>query len=624
MGTEATMQPRVVDPEGLDLGLLWGLATNLEPTCCTDRSFSRASTVTVSSRRSRASRRRAEAASDILGDCSFWGDASGALGFRRLVLDPALERVGMGRVDDVGVVWTLPVLDAILAIDQDIPPPLETRQIPDVTCFPPAGVVPMELFLDASAPWTIMPSNQRFQPTAGTKVKMWRVQINKPPEDAIPASRAKGWSADRIEEIPITQCAVDCSARGNAFCVIFWPKPFCGVCSGDQYEVVLSGLTGERAELRFFHEFVATGQAENALLAEAKQLFQGKLSLGNPKLWDTPTFFDETTKLKIPQRMSLRLLPDEVSTSLNSPGRGSACRFSESSPLKPVSHPAKQMTIDSPQMAMAFEGTNITVLQAILNYCRVDGTLSEIPRSTVVHRIGSRFVVLLRFPFLAGAWYQLSFKMATQGQPTLEDSTVKYLFKAVDKVASIVPSFNHPLMDKFGFPLLDVFNTQSFGAMVLAPRTFRVFEELTYFLVYLDRAVPRNQGDEKGKKVQPQILRKLLESDPKPNNKGDPEASIDGLAIIHNEVAKSLRSQVQVTAGTAHVDLSINGGQHVKQLLPRGDFPCLYEGFLELGAEHLHTSIELFLRYPQSDAEWAPRKLAEWRVVKPEHFPQGF
>jgi hypothetical protein len=627
-GIGSAMQPPVHDPEGLDLGLLWGLATNLNPSCSPDRSASRASTTCT--KRTRSARRRAESATDTISDGSFWGDPSGALSFRRFVLDPALERIGLARVNDIGILWTLPALDVITAIDQNLIPPIqaESNHMPEATCFPPPGIMPMELFIDPLAPWSIMPCSKRFQPTAATKVRMWRVQIQKPQGDASPSGRQGSWSADRIEEVPLARCAIDCSAHGNAFCVIFWPRPFCGVRAGDQYEVLLSGLTGMRTEFRFFHEFVATGQMDNALLGEARKLFQGQFSLGNPQLWQTPTFFDERAKLNVPQRMSLRLLAPEEQQKIASmenakesnPGRGSIVRVSEMSAVKPVSHPSKQQTVEAPQMAMAFEGTGIIALSVVLNFCRVDGTMMEIPRSTMVYRLGSRFVVLLRFPFLAGAWYQLSFFTATEGQPTLEEDSLKYLFHATEKVTSIVPSFNHPLMDKFGFPHVDALNTQSCGVLILAPRTFRVFEGMVYFLIFLDRSVSSNQGEENFKN-QSQMIRKLLESDPKPQ---PPDGSIDGLAVIHHAVAASLGPQVQSISGSAHADISINGGQFLKALWPRGDFPCLLEGLIELGPEHLGRSVELWLRYPHSDKDYAPRKLAEWKVVKSEHFPQGF
>eukprot|EP00746_Dinoflagellata_sp_MGD_P013855 gnl/MRDRNA2_/MRDRNA2_130118_c0_seq1.p1 gnl/MRDRNA2_/MRDRNA2_130118_c0~~gnl/MRDRNA2_/MRDRNA2_130118_c0_seq1.p1 ORF type:complete len:1083 (-),score=142.53 gnl/MRDRNA2_/MRDRNA2_130118_c0_seq1:23-3271(-) len=628
-GIETAMQPPVHDPEGYDLGLFWSLATNLNPSCLPDRSASRAST--VNTKRTRSARRRAESAATSISDGSFWGDPSGALSFRRFALDPSLERIGLARVNDIGIIWTLPALDAISAMDQNIAPKQTERQLPEATCFPPPGIMPMELFVDPLTPWSIMPCSKRFQPTAATKVRMWRVQINKPKDDASPSSRA--WSADRIEEVPFARCAIDCSARGNAFCVIFWPRPFNGVSAGDQYEVLLSGLTGMRTEFRFFHEFVATGQADNALLTEARKLFQGHFSLGNSQLWKTPTFFDDGMKLKIPHRMSLRLLPPEEQqkiaaqeTNESNPGRASVCRIVETSAIKPVSHPSKQLTVSAPQMALAFEGNGIIALNVTLSFSRVDGSLMQIPRSTMVYRLGTRFVVLLRFPFLAGAWYQLSFSTATEGHPTLEEDTLKYIFHAEEKIPSIVPSFNHPLMDKFGFPCVDALNTQSCGALVLAPRTFRIFDGTVYFLVFLDRSVLSNKveiegpGEEMTTKNQAQIIRKLRENDPLPQSDG----CIDGLAVIHHAVAESIGSQVQSFSGVAHADISINGGQFLKPLWPRGDFPCLLEGLVDLGPEHLGNTVELFLRYPHSDKEYAPLKLAEWKVVKSEHFPQGF
>merc|ERR1719382_1618046 len=88
---------------------------------------------------------------------SMWGDQRGTLNFRRLLLNPAVSEFGAGRSRDTCV------LCAATQPESQWP---SKRGHPDAVCYPPAGLVPLELLAGCRSPWSIMPDSARFQPTA--------------------------------------------------------------------------------------------------------------------------------------------------------------------------------------------------------------------------------------------------------------------------------------------------------------------------------------------------------------------------------------------------------------------------------------------------------------------------
>jgi hypothetical protein len=119
---------------------------------------------------------------------------------------------------------------------------------PLMVCFPPPGIVPIEIMESATVPWTVCPDHLRFAPTPDCHVQVFRVSIDVAQE-----------TADRIAEVPLDTFCVDCTDIGTSFCIIFTLAA--DLRAGDQFEVVVTGLSDRcqseesLSELQYFISF---------------------------------------------------------------------------------------------------------------------------------------------------------------------------------------------------------------------------------------------------------------------------------------------------------------------------------------------------------------------------------
>jgi len=116
--------------------------------------------------------------------------------------------------------------------------------VPLFVCFPPPGIVPIEVIDPNAVIWTISPDPQRLAPTAACRVQVFRVLID-----------VERGCAEResLTEEPLNDFCVDCGDMGTSFCVFF--SLVTPIQPADQFEVVLSGLAGSPPQTEAIHEF---------------------------------------------------------------------------------------------------------------------------------------------------------------------------------------------------------------------------------------------------------------------------------------------------------------------------------------------------------------------------------
>mmetsp|Transcript_24411 Transcript_24411/g.44230 ORF Transcript_24411/g.44230 Transcript_24411/m.44230 type:complete len:1399 (+) Transcript_24411:64-4260(+) len=152
---------------------------------------------------------------------------------------------------------------------------------PVMVCFPPPGVVPLELMSEAELmPWTVSPDPTRLAPTLNSTVKVFRVKIDHLVGDA----KRLG------SELPLLNFCVDSTNVGTSFCVIFTPDV--DLKDGDEFEVVLSGLA-DRARpsnascslqyLISFQRLRRQPHDKKALRERSEHLLE---ILADPSLWE--------------------------------------------------------------------------------------------------------------------------------------------------------------------------------------------------------------------------------------------------------------------------------------------------------------------------------------------------
>jgi len=183
--------------------------------------------------------REAQIVASHFGLDAVWGDRRGALSFRRCLLSPSLTSFGAARYDDTCVLWTGKDYDETGEDGSNGGQPVTAKEAPqqrfDAVCFPPPGLVPLQLVEGRKTPWTIMPNSTQFQPTD---------------EKDIPVN------AVRLEEVAVNGFAVDCSTKGEPFCIIYWPD-IDNMSAGASLEVQLTGLCGRHNEITMFHELMS-------------------------------------------------------------------------------------------------------------------------------------------------------------------------------------------------------------------------------------------------------------------------------------------------------------------------------------------------------------------------------
>lgn len=620
-----------------------------------------------------------------------WGDKHGALAMRRCLLNPSLRSFGASRQHDTCVLWTGSSPELFSTIQQEIAPgrpehgktklpldlagPLEhanaeasrikearaaylmsrklqreeeTKKVAsiDAVSFPPAGIVPMFLLEGGAAPWTILPNSSRFQPTSSTRVRVWRSRIDR-----------REWNTERLAEVGVRGLAVDCSLQGDPFCVIFWPD-IRKAKEGDQFEVQLSGLTGDGQELTFFYEFRAFGMTDcdRGFIAEAARF---RSLLGSSSLWPAPTPA-APHELKLPQcphppdirniapappeprrdrRTSDQLVPGRGLPSL--PGSSSARSMVEevmAPPIETMSHHNRQLMTKSVDMAITLRSEAIAVLDAELVVMRFGEGEESVPNGAQVQKLKDGvFVIVVKLP-MARCRYELRF-WASRVQTPLENRRhpFKYMITTADQCQTLLGSLDDPLLDVFGLARIAT-EAQHHGIYILAPTTRRVLVGSCYFLVYVNEARALARAKEVAAKAfensKPTLcLRAPVETD-KPvttlfskrllqqDSFGGPHPEV---LEMHELLRPVFEPWTQDVRANIHVQLATSDGLCRRQLRPRHDFRDFYEAQVTFTEAEAMLGLRLQLRFPKIQAaEFSPTTICEWTVCRSEHFPIGF
>lgn len=489
----------------------------------------------------------------------------------------------------------------------------DDRDALHVVCYPPTGIVPLELMRDARSPWTIMPDKGRYQPTEFIRVRMWRCRIARPADGA--------WSAERLDEVSINHHIVDCSTCGNPFCVAFWPK-LGRVSHGEQFEVLLEGLRGEATEMHFFHEFHAFRQvALDKGLATAASRF--RKVLGSFSLWGNPSasvagpgVIQDPKSPRSEQSRAGFAASRMKSLSFHSDASGLLT-------LGLVSHPQQSFVTTTPELTIVLCSQNIAAIVPSLSLFRGD-SYEQLHRTVLVYKFEDRFLVRVKLP-LGGCIYELKFAVSTQQSPgTLLQHPLRYWISAADECPNILLSLEHPLSQKFGYVVASP-AAQVHGISFLAPDIYRVTVGPCYFLVHVD---PDAQGqsrnsvhDEHGQTGRATLFEELL-------RRGQGSGSCAVWTDFHSKLRESLEPCCQEAPGGLHLDLSVQDGKYVVRMRRRRDFPEFYEAWLRFSEDEASHHVDLFARPATSSAEeragYAPISLARWLICVSGPMPKGF
>eukprot|EP00440_Ansanella_granifera_P000634 gb/GFBE01000687.1/.p1 GENE.gb/GFBE01000687.1/~~gb/GFBE01000687.1/.p1 ORF type:complete len:1096 (+),score=220.61 gb/GFBE01000687.1/:1-3288(+) len=553
-----------------------------------------------------------------------WGDRKGALSFRRRLLSPSLKTFAAARYDDTCVLWTGHEPD----VDQEFLDPVDTRKtiadwrhvpdwqladnkLPEAVCFPPPGLVPIELIEGCQMPWTIMPESSLFQPTSTTNVKMWRVQIER---------RASGEliGATRVEEVPILGFAVDCSSKGEPFCVIFWPNLGNFLQQGEQLEVLLSGLCGSKPEITVFHELMSFRRraSDRYLVAEASHLrtFYGKVGC----LWTTvaPRLESQEPRLALGNHEDRK--PDPIE-------------------IEALSHKELEFTATSCDLVVCVRCNHAHALMGELVVRRFAGETTEVQRGAQTEKLGDNiFLVRVKIP-MPRYKYELRFHLATHEEPrSMSLHPFRYVIAAAPSCPTLVRSVEDKMMQKFGFAQLTA-ETQINGLHLLSPSKYRVSTGQCYFLVFVDvqaalaaarRALPPGapcQQESEQDKSTKLFSHRLLP----PQGSGvtiRDEAPPSEVVHMHEMLRESLGQYTQDSHGDIHLDLVLHNGEHIQRLREHPDLPGLFESMVNVTDLDVSTKIQLLLRFPHVHAiDFSPRTVAEWLVCRAdEPVPANF
>jgi len=562
---------------------------------------------------------------------SIWGDRRGALAFRRCLLNPALREFGAARRHDTCVLWTGADvgLDEASSNNGDQTPvtplsPFTTKamrsaaarrwsfgdpQPMNAVCFPPSGLVPLSLLQNGQTPWTIMPDVTRFQPTASTAVRIWRVRIERP--------AGREWTAERLAEVPVKGYSIDCSMRGDPFCVIFWPG-IGKAASGDQLEVVLSGLCGPVPELAFFYQFESFQQhaLNTCIYNEASRM---RSTFGDITLWG-----DGDLRAKEPAAVTP--FPPRI---------GSADE--EQVVIEKVSHPDASIITSAVDVRVVLRGEQVAAMRAELYVMHFGEQEEEVMHATQIQKFPNHhFFVRVKLP-MARRRYELRFLVSGHGDPpgALRRHPLKYMISTSQTCQTLLSSLEDPLLSRFGYAKISLL-AQSHGIIILSPLTWRVAVGHCYFLVYVDTSValPSARADAEAADlpcedavddVGTTLFSQRLLSDKESCSPRSSHFHGTDVFELHRKCRDALEPHTQNCGGEVHLDVSIHNGEYMHRLRERLDFPGFFEGLVSLSDADATTAVKLLIRYPRVHAaEYSRRTIGEWCVCRAEYFPINF
>lgn len=594
----------------------------------------------------------------MFGLSAVWGDRHGALAFRRCLLNPALQDFGASRRHDTCVFWT----GAAAVGSEDRP--AKGLDAPDAVCYPPTGLVPMGLLQYGKVPWTIAPDSRRFQPTAQTQVRMWRVRIERPAD--------KDWTVERLSDVPVKAFTVDCATTGEPFCVIFWPD-LPQYMHGDQFEVELSGLRGPTPDLAFFYELRSFLQRmlDNSLYTEASRI---RSAFGDKLLWGSPirrTFGPMLGSGGAAKRLSVASTKPAKPSDRRSSRRASlAAAQVEAAPpaIETISHHKTTIISHSPDLTILLRCKEAAAMSATLFLTHFGGEEEEVLFAVQVQKLaGQHFLLFIKLP-MGRRHYELRFHVSHIEAPEEQlPHPMNYTISSTEQCPSLLVSLEDSNAAKFGYAPTSLV-AQTHGVLLLAPRKRRVVIGQCYFLVYVDKAtalesarahvVAQGVGARAAAEVQlgtPGGRRGARKSvveaqvvQPSPTNRdkdaaakvpSDDEAALfterllgegnsgSGPVVdLHRALRGSLRSHTQDGDGEVHFDVSVHNGECVQRLHERVDLPGLYEGLITLSHVDATHVVRLTMRFPRAHAmEYAPRVIGEWLTCRStENLPSNF
>lgn len=631
-----------------------------------------------------------------------WGDKTGTVLFRRHLLNPKLSAFGASRNEDICVLWSGEDMKAATANEPDSPGLQHQRygtnlsgfshlqlwedgesfmerdelqdesaclhSVDDSRCgrelnedplfvsFPPQGICPLDVMHGSVPTWTIMPDGRHFQPTQVLKVQMWRVKLIRDCDEH--ESTHGDWKssrprdAQRLEEILVPSVTCDCSPKGNPFCVIFRPA-LPRLVEGDQFEVLLSGLTGISERQHFFYEFrsLHSDEKDFHLLREVGKF---KDLLDNMDIYEVPIEGylgrqkSGSSEERIPDARRKTMAP-EVRSRPSDAGIPS---------IRRLSHPNQAFEVSKPQCSILLQ-CKVLALTATLNMTRVGGN-QEIKRAVLVLKVGDRFIVRLKFP-TSGSAYKLSFQVATFDRPDrLLDHPLTYSINTLESCACPLNSIEHPLRERFGFcPQAPI--AKKFGVTIVAPLDYVVRTGYVYFLVFLDPALAQIEEQPYPNGVIPKtsLFNRLEQESLKAAEQTESEklSATGSAGVVDTEltkrktfrkmassfgsvpqgavwrmqraIQKDLSEQTQDACGNAQFDLVVveNGSRQprfVQELKQRTSFPELLDGMLHFGSLDENCRVELYLRISGEVPRRAPMKIGEWIVaLASEYLPSN-
>jgi len=557
-----------------------------------------------------------EIAAEHFGIDPVWGDRRGALGFRRCLLSPSLRTFAAGRCDDNCVFWTgvrgNTDFEDIggrrrVSITTTNAKQFGDEGSPEAVCYPPPGLVPIQLVEGGTTPWTIMPDSFRFQPTSKTKIRIWRVKFDRD-------ENGKPCRANRTEEERVNGFSIDCSTTGEPFCVIFWPNLGRVIKEGDQLEVQLSGLCGEKQEMTMFYELISfRRKALNKALVEEASSSRDEMEKFS-HLW-----YRDIHKVtagnwrwsrgKVQTRQSLEIDEDAGAPEII---------------IEPVTYQDTEITCTSGVLMMIVRCEKAALLLGELHVRRFAGETTEVDRAVHTRFLGEHlFMVWVKIP-MPRYRYEVRFAVSSHEDPrSLFIHDFKYEVSAAPSCPVLVRSIEDPLMQKFGYANMQkeaYFN----GVTLLAPMKYRVTVGKCYFLVYLDKrkaleaaveSLSGNiMGEENGERTNLFSHRLLPTKDRIAHQHPQTPKEV---TAMHQILRESLEPRVQDSHTDVHFDLVLHDGQHIQRLRQRPDLPELHEGLIKLGDQDVSTKIRLQLRFPRIHAvDFSPRKVSDWLVCR--------
>jgi len=443
--------------------------------------------------------------------------------------------------------------------------------------------------------------------------------------------------------------AVDCSSRGEPFCVVFWPD-LAKYAHGAQFEVLLEGLRGETTSLTFYYEFRAYLQhVLNENLCQEAAAFRNLL--GDRCFWGEPRDAGVDYKAEPEPKAPKRRAVFEPTNTLP------VVEF--------VSYHEKQFSTNSVDVTILLKSAEAATLTGHLNLLRFGGEEEMIPCGTQVQRIGKdHFLLRAKMP-MSRCRFELRLMTSTFENPReMLQHPVKYMISTGSSCQTLLSSMEDPKWRKFGLAELQPV-IQRYGVFIFTPYTKRIEIGPCYFLLYVDKemalstaaaevsearkedveeasfmkrrvAMKSPRGSRHTMKSKMLFSKRLMCEESASRSAsastgfgiGEPFTKIGDHVTVHElqrHLCRVLQPHTQDTSAEIHLDIALRSGEVLHRLRERPDFPGFFEGFFNFEAADALSLVRLYIRFPQLHSfEYAPRKLAEWLVCRNEHFPLCF